>query len=580
MRLVRHAQAYKVRKAAAHLARSRPHPDHVSNGDEMAYRDAHYAMTFTKGLEHDRTTLLAMHRSDVEKLRAAIDAGRVDALNAITRPLGPTMPIRKWEAPTAGFVHDLQGPDAQGVTMPPAPGLGSTELIYEMAEVYELALLRDVNLSELADGRPIHLNVGRALARLNAYGKPGIDFGVRPRTLDNGRLTRQNLFRGSSPGVAVGPYVSQFLLMGSTTLQGSAPEAGYIKYGAQRIDQRVPVAATRDYMMDTESYLDVQDGFDEKRGFDVEDIDGKALTRFIQTPRDLATYVHEDALYQAYLNACLILLSQNAPFDQRFDKLSGMGAFGTANTGGFALWGGPHILSLVTEVATRALKAVRFQKFNVHLRLRPEALAARVHKFKDFPDTGDFLGLKRHLEAMRARFAEVPASDIPSLEAAIQEHTNGTMLLPAAFREGSPMHPSYGAGHASVAGACVTILKAFFDTSSVLLEHSDKTVSFNHPKDGDRAVQFEVDAETGMLNRIYGETPLTLGGELNKLAANISIGRNMAGVHYFSDYYDSLRMGEKVAIGILEEQVLTYPKDRFIVALCTFDGDVTQIGSF
>jgi hypothetical protein len=36
-------------------------------------------------------------------------------------------------------------------------------------------------------------------------------------------------------------------------------------------------------------------------------------------------------------------------------------------------------------------------------------------------------------------------------------------LLPMAFQEGSPMHPSYGAGHATVAGACVTILKAFFD---------------------------------------------------------------------------------------------------------------------
>ncbi len=32
-----------------------------------------------------------------------------------------------------------------------------------------------------------------------------------------------------------------------------------------------------------------------------------------------------------------------------------------------------------------------------------------------------------------------------------------------AFPEGSPTHPSYGAGHATVAGACVTILKAWFD---------------------------------------------------------------------------------------------------------------------
>ncbi|MCB1950086.1 hypothetical protein, partial [Nitrosomonas sp.] len=71
---------------------------------------------------------------------------------------------------------------------------------------------------------------------------------------------------------------------------------------------------------------------------------------------------------------------------------------------------------------------------------------------------------------------------------------------------------------------------------------------------------------------------LTLEGELNKLAANISIARNMAGVHYFSDYYDSLRMGEKIAIGILEEQALCYKTDPFVLSVTTFDGDVRRIG--
>ena len=37
------------------------------------------------------------------------------------------------------------------------------------------------------------------------------------------------------------------------------------------------------------------------------------------------------------------------------------------------------------------------------------------------------------------------------------------LLLPMAFPEGSPMHPAYGAGHATVAGGCVTMLKAFFE---------------------------------------------------------------------------------------------------------------------
>ncbi|MEO1704330.1 MAG: bromoperoxidase, partial [Pseudomonadota bacterium] len=75
------------------------------------------------------------------------------------------------------------------------------------------------------------------------------------------------------------------------------------------------------------------------------------------------------------------------------------------------------------------------------------------------------------------------------------------------------------------------------------------------------------------------ECPLTLEGELNKLAANISIGRNMAGVHYFSDYYDSLRMGEAIAIGMLEEQALCYPTDDFVLSIPTFDGDLVRIGA-
>ena len=71
---------------------------------------------------------------------------------------------------------------------------------------------------------------------------------------------------------------------------------------------------------------------------------------------------------------------------------------------------------------------------------------------------------------------------------------------------------------------------------------------------------------------------LTLEGELNKLAANIAIGRDMAGVHYFTDYYNSLRMGEKIAIGILEEQALTYLTDPFVLSVPTFDGPIVRIG--
>ena len=38
------------------------------------------------------------------------------------------------------------------------------------------------------------------------------------------------------------------------------------------------------------------------------------------------------------------------------------------------------------------------------------------------------------------------------------------------------------------------------------------------------------------------EHSLTLGGELDKLGSNIAIGRNIAGVHYWSDGVEGLRL--------------------------------------
>lgn len=131
------------------------------------------------------------------------------------------------------------------------------------------------------------------------------------------------------------------------------------------------------------------------------------------------------------------------------------------------------------------------------------------------------------------------------------------------------MHPSYGAGHGTVAGACVTILKAFFDTRWEL-PFKDKTSC--------KPVAYLSDSanEGNSLKSVILDRPLTLEGELNKIASNISIGRNWAGVHYFSDYIESIRLGEKIAIGILEEQKLTYG-ENFSMTVPLFDGGAIRI---
>ncbi len=539
-------------------------------------------MSFTKGLRHDLATGLIVAKEDFEGFRRAIDEGFIDAFTANVRSAPKKK--RPWEAPTAGVVYDLQGPDPQAVTMAPAPALGSDELAYEMAEVYELALLREQPLTDFTAGTD-NAAVTGAVNRLGALAYAAAGLPGRPRTTENGRVTAQTLFRGSSPKVDVGPYLSQFMLIGNDAPEpgGAIMSGGLIQYGVLQINQRVPVANPQNYMSDWVGWLRAQNG---EALRDNAALFANAPRRFITFPRDLATYVHDDALYEAYLNACLILLSMETPFDPAFANLSGQGNFflnsldaagGSVadleshprEAGGFALYGGPHILTLVAEVATRALKAVRYQKFNTHIRLRPEALAARVHKAA---------GIEAAFPHIGTPFSELAASIAPTVAKIRAASPAGTALLPMAFQEGSPMHPAYGAGHATVAGACVTILKAYFDTSAAFV-HRDGEDRFLPAERCDQSVQYVPEATGASLVRTTGCDFLTLEGELNKLAANISIGRNMAGVHYYSDYYDALRLGEQIALGILEEQALCYPTDPFVLTVPTFDGDVVRIGA-
>ena len=163
----RRQESYAVRLEAAELARSREYPTHRANGDEQRYACAQYFMSFTKGLPHNPDTGLLQEAQDFVEFRRAIDDGFIDPFsdnsrvrhgakfevvgNSVQPVATPPGQFRQWEAPTAGTTYELQGPDAQAVTMAPAPpllsapGVAGAELILEMAEVYELALLRDEN---------------------------------------------------------------------------------------------------------------------------------------------------------------------------------------------------------------------------------------------------------------------------------------------------------------------------------------------------------------------------------------------------------------------------------------------------
>jgi hypothetical protein len=139
----------------------------------------------------------------------------------------------------------------------------------------------------------------------------------------------------------------------------------------------------------------------------------------------------------------------------------------------------------------------------------------------------------------------------------------GSYLLPQSYPEGSPTHPSYPTGHGSVAGACVTILKFFFDGSFVI---PNPAVSSD---DGLSLVPY-TGADAGQI---------TVNGELNKLAHNVSFGHGIhAGIHYRSDTDASLLLGEAVAISLLRDKSKTY-NEPFAVSFTKFDGTTETISN-
>jgi hypothetical protein len=65
-------------------------------------------------------------------------------------------------------------------------------------------------------------------------------------------------------------------------------------------------------------------------------------------------------------------------------------------------------------------------------------------------------------------------------------------------------------------------------------------------------------SDDGLSLAPYTGAPLTVGGELNKLASNIALGRDAAGVHYRSDGVEGIKLGEAIAISILRDTVTLF----------------------
>src|SRR5262249_20690363 len=80
----------------------------------------------------------------------------------------------------------------------------------------------------------------------------------------------------------------------------------------------------------------------------------------------------------------------------------------------------------------------------------------------------------------------------------------GAISSPKAYPEAGPQHPSYPSGHATMAGACATILKAAFDGA----------VQFNTLPDGE-IVMAQPDGGGAMDYPGPDNDQITINGEIN-----------------------------------------------------------------
>lgn len=453
--------------------------------------------TFSKTLEHDSVLGMPTHE-DVKKLHTAIE----DPLKVSEIKLSPAA-TRKLEGVNESAAFVLRGTDSGNLAgeheyFTP----DSVELASEMIEVYAKAINRDVSFNALRNDPTSGVGINEFLADLNSINFTNKQFKVP----SNSSITRSQVFRGTYVDENVGPYISQFLVLP-------------FKYGSLDVTQRHNVENDAVNTIDPGEWLKIQNG--EARP--PPNLSGEK--HYINNGRVLGTAVHSDPLYQFYYTAALIA-AQNGVSVQTIPH---------SNTTVFSSGGIPNVFSSVADVSIGALRVAWYHKWDVGLTIRPEVMAQRY----------DLSHTLNSTEVSKIPILSLLKTNLDnsSLLPIYTANNSNSRYLKLQYPEGAPTHPSTPAGHAVVAGAACTVLKAMFDCHDTNGVKRSWPVTPKHSITGESLVNYlETDASS-----------MTIVGEFNKLASNVSLGRDWAGVHYRMDGSLGMELGERYAITYLRD---------------------------
>ena len=432
--------------------------------------------SFCKTLKHDASGNVAAAAMDA--FEGATASGRIADWERL-----PVENEIRLVNPLAAYVWDKEPIAAQVIKLPAFPALGSERLAEEALELYWMALLRDVPLWDYERNSLVR----DAVAELR-------------QTKLNASVTPQTLFRLGMPGETEGHWISQFLWMP-------------VPYGAQNQWQQYRVAFRgADFMTRWDEYLKVANG-EWPPGI----MNHYADLYYLRSGRDVSEYVHWDFCNQAAINAAAILLAN--PHRPR-EAWPTSNPYKTSRTmNGFVQFGSGYAQNAMGVVCDLAFKACWQEKWLRHRALRPEEYGALVDRAVRGENTGvhPLIVNSEAVKRVRSKY--------------------GSALLPQAYPEGCPPHPAYPSGHATVAGACVTVLKALFDEKRKLRFPLQPT------RDGKDWQSLDANLPAP-----------TVGAELNKLATAVAMGRNFAGIHWRSDAWQGLLLGESVATAWLRAE--------------------------
>jgi len=489
--------AFNLRMQAAETNLNEPSLPHPRNTDEVVYPNQ--INSYTKGLPHDENGIV--DPDAYQSLIDALESGDPTDFDAIIMSPQNQLGLRN---PQAAYSYFMEGKDSHSYTMPAAPEFSSAWQASDAIEVMWQAITRDVPFINY-DTDPL---IASAVADMNNM----TDYRGPTDAVTN-EVTPQTLFRGIGQNETVGPYISQFLLLP-------------IPYGATTVEQLYDIPESdyriNNFLTDYNEWLAIQNGARATKQ------QSRLKPRYLYNGRALAQFVLKDFVYQAYLGATRIIRGYGSSAYDPNDPYKGKSAEARS-----PLFGNNHALDFIGRVAMGSQNVAWFQKWLVHRRARPEVFFGRVHNHLTKADIS---------YPINAEVLNSPALEIMFNMNAETNGGEGTYLLATATPDGSPLHPTYPAGHAVMAGAAVTMLKAFFNGDFKLPNAVMPSANGQHlvPYEG---------------------SVLTIEGELNKLGSNISLGRDVAGVHYRTDGDLGMALGEEYGISVLREIVKTYNEE-------------------